>query len=263
MAALRSKTNVRAFLTFLGTAGARFVMMRQTRASGGIWVSSGKAAVLIDPGPGSIVRCTQSRLHLDPTRLDGILLTHRHLDHVNDVNVMIEAMTEGGMKKRGVVWCPQDALNEDTVILRYAQSLPERIEILRERSSYAIEGFRFSTSGRHLHPAETYGLRFRLGKEEVGILTDTDYFETLSESYRGIDTLIMAVVFLQHRPGIQHLGSDDAQELIRQIKPRRVFLTHFGRTMLEASPERVARRLSARTGVPVRAARDGLTLWFS
>ena len=27
-------------------------------------------------------------------KLDAIILTHRHLDHAADVNVMIEAMTE-------------------------------------------------------------------------------------------------------------------------------------------------------------------------
>ena len=91
------------YIKFLGTAGARFVMIKQLRASGGLWVSSGETNILIDPGPGSIVRCASSRPKLDPGKLDAIILTHRHLDHANDINVMIEAMTEGGFKKRGVL----------------------------------------------------------------------------------------------------------------------------------------------------------------
>jgi len=43
------------FIKFLGTAGARFVMIRQLRASGGLWVSANNKNILIDPGPGSIV----------------------------------------------------------------------------------------------------------------------------------------------------------------------------------------------------------------
>jgi phosphoribosyl 1,2-cyclic phosphodiesterase len=146
------------FLKFLGTAGARFVMIKQLRASGGIWISCKGTNVLIDPGPGSIVRCATSKPKLEPSKLDGIILTHRHLDHAGDINVMIEAMTEGGFKKRGVVFCPEDALEEDPVILKHTRLFPERIEILKENKTYSIGGFEFQTSMKHIHPVETYGL---------------------------------------------------------------------------------------------------------
>ncbi|MFH1655848.1 MAG: MBL fold metallo-hydrolase, partial [Candidatus Omnitrophota bacterium] len=108
------------YIKFLGTAGARFVMIKQLRASGGIWLSHKGTNLLIDPGPGSIVKCASSKPKLDPTNLDGIILTHRHLDHANDINVMIEAMTEGGFKKKGVVFVPSDALDADPVIFSHA-----------------------------------------------------------------------------------------------------------------------------------------------
>src|SRR5512136_2058093 len=103
------------YIKFLGTAGARFVMIRQLRSSGGLWINCEGTNVLIDPGPGSLVRCAQSRPKFDPARLDAIILTHRHLDHSGDINVMIEAMTEGGFKKKGFVFCPADALEGDPV----------------------------------------------------------------------------------------------------------------------------------------------------
>ena len=87
------------FIKFLGTAGARFVVMKQLRASGGVWLSVGETNLSIDPGPGALVRCLNSKPKLEPSTLDGILLTHKHLDHSGDVNVMIEAMTDGGFKK--------------------------------------------------------------------------------------------------------------------------------------------------------------------
>ena len=42
------------FIKFLGTAGARFVVMKQLRASGGVWLSLGKTNLYIDPGPGAL-----------------------------------------------------------------------------------------------------------------------------------------------------------------------------------------------------------------
>jgi len=77
--------------------------------------------------------------------LDGIILTHKHLDHSNDINIMIEAMTNGGYNKRGVVFAPIDALEGDPVILKYIRNHIEKIEILKERGTYHIGNISFST----------------------------------------------------------------------------------------------------------------------
>ncbi len=246
------------FIRFLGTAGARFVMIRQLRASGGLWISCNGTQILVDPGPGSIVRCNASRPRLDPGQLDGIILTHKHLDHANDINVMIEAMTEGGFKKRGVVICPRDVL-EDSVILAYARLLPGKIEILRERSRYRLGNFSFVSSMKLKHPAETYGFKFRAGSTKVALLPDTRYFKGL-EAFFKADILILSVVFFDPRPGIDHLSLPEAEAIIGNIRPRKAILTHFGMTMLKAGPHRQARKMTKRLGIEVQAAYDGMQL---
>ncbi len=262
MAKIAAKEPGTDFVKFLGTAGARFVMIKQLRASGGLWISCAGTQVLIDPGPGSIVRCAASRPKLDPSRLDGIILTHRHLDHSGDINVMIEAMTEGGFKKRGIVFCPADALGEDSVILKYARNFPEKIEVLEEKNGYRIGNFEFQTSITHVHPVATYGLKFTLGRSRISLLTDTRYFPELADAYRGTDVLIICVVFVEPRPGIDHLSLVEAENIIRQIRPKTTILTHFGMTMLKAKPHLQAEELSKRLNLTVQAARDGMCMVF-
>jgi phosphoribosyl 1,2-cyclic phosphodiesterase len=247
------------FLKFLGTAGARFVMIKQMRHSGGIWLNARGARVLIDPGPGSLVRCLTSRPKLEPSTLDAIILTHRHIDHSNDVNVIIEAMTEGGSKKKGTLFCPDDALNDDPVVLKYVRGYLGSIEVLQALGRYRVGEFDFQASMPHIHPVQTYGLKFDLNGRSVGLMTDTRAFDKLKDFYK-VHTLIMSVVFPEKKPGIDHLSLEDARELIPVLKPERVVLTHFGMRMLAARPRAQAEKLSQALGIEIIAATDGLTI---
>lgn len=249
-------------LRFLGTAGARFVMITQIRSSAGTVLSLNGTNVLIDPGPGTLVRFASSKPKLNPAKLHAIILTHKHLDHSNDVNVMIEAMTEGGFKHRGVLLCPNDALADegDAVVLNYYKGLLERVEVLKEGGLYSVGEIEINTPKRHVHGVETYGLNIRLmGEEEtkLSFLVDTRYFSGLENYYDG-KALVLNVVMYQRREGVDHLCVEDAKKIIEARRPKVAILTHFGMTMLRNKPWEIAKQLSEETGVEVIAARDGL-----
>lgn len=244
-------------IKFLGTAGARFVVMKQLRASGGMWLTLDGTHVLIDPGPGCLVRCLASRPKLDPMDLEGIILTHRHLDHANDINIMIEAMTNGGFKKKGVVFAPRDALEGDPVILKYAREQVERIEILKEKGSYKVGNVSFETPIKMKHGVETYGLNIYGKTCSVSIISDTDYFDGLASHFRG-NVLILHVVMLEDKSIIEHLCLREAEQIIVTNKPRLAILTHFGMNMVKAKPWELAEHLTKNLGVHVIAARDGM-----
>lgn len=244
------------YIKFLGTAGARFVMIKQLRSSGGIWISYKGTNIIIDPGPGSITRCAMSKPKIDPMKLDGIILTHRHLDHSNDVNVMIEAMTEGGFKKRGVVFLPEDAVSDEPVILKHLRTVIERIEILKENNEYTAGKIKFSVPAKQKHSVLTYGLRFDF-KKTVSLITDTRYFEGIEELYKA-EVVIINVVFYEDRPGIDHLSFNDAKRIIQNMKPKTAILTHFGMTMLTHKPHILAEELTQELNLPVLAAYDGM-----
>jgi phosphoribosyl 1,2-cyclic phosphodiesterase len=240
-------------VTFMGTAGARFMVAKQLAASGGIHLEEGDTRLALDPGPGAIVQYAKRKI--DPGRLNGILLSHRHLDHAGDVNVMIEAMTEGGFKRRGRLFCPSDALDDDPVVLKYLRGFPEEVVRLQPETDYRVGSIAFTTTPLHPHGPETYGFRFG---DRLGWVTDSQFYEGIAEQHRA-EVMVIHVVLLERRP-LLHLCLDDAEAIIREARPRLAILTHFGMTMWRAHPWELAARLSDSTGVEVKAARDGMTI---
>jgi phosphoribosyl 1,2-cyclic phosphodiesterase len=240
-------------LTFMGTAGARFMVAKQLAASGGLYLEDGDTRLALDPGPGAIVQYAKRKV--DPARLSGIVLSHRHLDHAGDVNVMVEAMTEGGFKHRGRLFCPGDALDSDPVVLEYLRGFPEEVVRLAPETAYRVGSIGFTTTPAHPHGVETYGFRFG---ERLGWVTDSAYYEEIAEQHRA-EVMVIHVVLLERRP-LPHLCLEDAEAIIRAARPRLAILTHFGMTMWRAHPWELAARLSESTGIEVKAARDGMTV---
>lgn len=243
-------------IMFLGTAGARFMVSKQYLNSGGTWLHLRGKQILVDPAPGTLVRAIEKKL--DPAQLDAIVLSHKHLDHSVDINIMIEAMTESGWKRRGVVFAPADAVNNnEAVILPYLMDYPEKMEILAEGVSYAIGDVTLEIPMRHQHPVETYGLKFRLPEYTISWITDTGYTDSLIDRYKG-DLLIINTVMLEHRASVKHLSLDEVEHIIGSIRPEVAIITHFGMGVWEVGTEGIARKLSDATGVSVIAAHDGM-----
>jgi len=245
------------FVKFLGTAGARFVTIKQLRASGGIWLSHKGVNLIIDPGPGSIVRCNVSRPKLDPCSLDAIILTHKHLDHSGDTNIMIEAMTEGRFKKKGALFAPADAL-EDKIILDYLKDSVEKITVLK-KGKFSIRDIQFEAPIKNLHSAPTYGLKFYLDNEVVSFVSDSKFFEGIISAYKDSTLLVLNVVFYQRREEFDHLCLEDAIKIVKEIKPKKAIFTHFGMSILKAKPRVLEQKIKEELKIDIKFAYDGLT----
>lgn len=250
------------WIKFLGTAGSRFVVFKQLRASGGVWLNYCDKNILIDPGPGCLVRCIESRPRLDPMMLDHIFLSHRHLDHCADINTMIEAMTEGGFSPRGVVFAPLDALEgEDRVILRYLRSYLNGIEVLKE-GVFRFDGFVVEAIPLIHHGVQTFGFKFSSESEaSLSFVADTRFFDSLPERFSA-DIMVLSVTLHKRREDIDHLSLDDAFRIAKEAKPKKVILTHFGRGMLIKKPWVLAEEMSKDLGISVKAASDGMRVDF-
>jgi len=243
-------------LIFLGTAGGRFTVFNQIRKSGGIWFKLNGKLFAIDPGPGALIEAIKHKLY--PSKLSGIFLSHRHLDHCADINSVIESMTEGGHKKRGVVLAPYEATEIDPVILKYNRKNFTLINT-EEFYTYEVEGIRIETKAKHLHTTETYGAVFSFEAHNFAFIPDTLYFNEIPEFYRS-NIVIMNTVFSHKRVGFKHLSSDDVYRFVDKFKPKRLIITHFGLSFLKEKPWEVAKKISEDTGCDVVAAYDGMVV---
>ncbi len=253
---------------FLGTGGARFVVARQIRASGGMWFRFGAppgrvTQIHVDPGPGALVRATSALPPCEPQTLDAIALSHKHLDHAGDVNVMIEAMTQGGWKQRGALLAPRDAFEGEPVIFPYAARFVPVHHVLTERGGpYEVNDVTIRTSIKHKHGVETYGMHFEYEGTRIAYMPCGRFFDGLIDDYAAHrpDVLIVNVLRFRDSLDVDHLTFDEARAVIAGVAPKVAVMTHFGTKMLERRPDLLARELEDELGLRVFAAEDGWTL---
>ncbi len=224
---------------FLGTAGSRFSVFRQLRASGGIWISLGEEHWMIDPGPGSLVQIHQRVHHAKAEDLQGVLLTHRHMDHSSDLNVLTEAITEGGRTARGDLFLPEDAVfNPEPVLFGYLRERVAQVHFWREGTSFSlgregrIEGIRLIH-----HGVDCFGFRaYHPATGSWGLISDTALFPELPSFFTGCRILIINVTLQESRNYLDHLSLEEAHHIIAQARPELAFITHMGTHILEKGP---------------------------
>ncbi len=239
------------------------MVARQLRASGGMWMRFGDTQIHVDPGPGALVRALNHVPPCNPRELEAIVLSHKHLDHSSDVNVLIEAMTSGGFRRRGAVFAPADAFEQEPVVLPYARHFVERIEYLEPSSGpYRIGSVELFTSMRHVHAVQTHGLHFVHDGLRVSYLPCGRYFDGLAADYASSrpDVLIVNVLRYRDEMNVDHLTWPNARQVIADVRPKVAIFQHFGTKMLEADPRKLAQRLEDELGLRAIAAYDGLTV---
>lgn len=217
----------------------------------------------VDPGPGALVRALSYVPPCNPRELDAIILSHKHLDHSADVNVLIEAMTSGGFRPRGAIFAPADAFDQEAVVLPYARRFVERAERLEPDSGpYQIGSVSLRTSIAHVHAVQTQGLHFEHDGLRVAYLPCGRYFDGLAADYarHQPDVLIVNVLRFHDAMDVDHLTWQDARRVVAHVRPKVAVFQHFGTKMLEADPRRLAQDLEDELGLRAIAAHDGLML---
>ena len=240
-------------VTFLGSGGGRFVFLTQRRYSGGIWLELDGARFIVDPGPGALVRALQFRK--DPGLLDCVIASHMHLDHYNDAEVMVEAMTHGLNRRHGLLVLQEGVAD---YISGYHRGAVKTV-VPKAGDSFEVGKVEVEAIPTTKHVGGL-GFRFRCSSGLVTYSGDTSLDDALIKHYRGSRLLILNTIFPHERGSDTHLNTDDAVEIAMKAKPDHLVITHFGMRLLALGPANEAKRVEEESGVPTTAAEDGMTL---
>jgi phosphoribosyl 1,2-cyclic phosphodiesterase len=247
----------------LGTGGGRFAMITQKRRTAGIRILSEGVNMHLDPGPGALIHSVG--MGLDPQKIRAVLVSHAHPDHYADAEVLVEAMTRGMTRKRGLLAAARSVLygNESCgqAISRYHQEMPKELIELKPGVRFDVGGVSVkATEAVHSDP-DAVGFRFESGDVgDVGYTSDTEFFEGIGGVYGGVRVLLLSLLRPSGKPWKGHITTDDAVKIVGIVDPELAVVTHFGMGMIFAGPRREAKRIGRESGVRTLAARDGMRI---
>ena len=250
-------------LVFLGTGGGRFTTITQKRKTGGIRILSKGLNMHLDPGPGALIHSLN--MGLDPKKITAMLVSHSHPDHYTNAEVLIEAMTKGMVKKRGILAASHSVLfgNEECgpSISKYHQKMPEKVIEAKPGVVFHVGDTKVTaTEARHTDP-DTVGFRFETPDVgDVGYTSDTEFFEGVGKAFEGVRLLLLCVMRPSEKPWKGHMTTDDTVKIVREARPEMAVATHFGMKMIFSGPYREAKLIEEKTGVPTIAAFDGMRI---
>ncbi|MGC8998668.1 MAG: MBL fold metallo-hydrolase [Candidatus Bathyarchaeia archaeon] len=252
-------------IIFLGTGGGRFTTITQKRRTAGIRIIGENLNLHLDPGPGALVYSISEGL--DPQKLNAIFVSHCHPDHYTDAEVLIEAMTRGMTKKRGVLVASKSVLRGSEVcepsISKYHQQMLEQVIEAVPNARFQVADVAVAVAeARHTDP-DAVGFKFET-KEfgDFAYTSDTEYFEGIGKYYRGVRLLMLCVMRPAGKPWKGHMTTEDAIKIIQETQPEQAVLTHLGMQMIFQGPAREAELIEEKTGTPTVAATDGMLIIF-
>lgn len=215
-------------------------------ACSGYLLEADHTRVLLDCGTGTLAALTAL---MPPERLDAVVLSHLHYDHMSDMLPLIYRM-QG--KEKLTVYAP-DGPAETRALLAGA------FDLRGLEHAEHIGALRLSVLPVR-HPVPCFAVRYEAEGKAFCYTGDTNTCPGLADWARGCDLLLADACFTdaqwaQNKP---HLSARLAAELAREAGARRLALTHF-----TPGTDRTQLLQEAREVYPDAVlARPGLTLEF-
>lgn len=248
-------------IIFLGTGSQSVVLGKQLRASGGIVLQADEHQFHIDPGPGALNMAKQFFVNMRETT--GVLVSHPHIGHCNDVNAVISAMTHAGLDKRGVLVGNDLLINGDKFtkpyVTEFHKKCLEKYVVLNVGKKMGIDDIEIRATATK-HSIDNLGFRILTSQFNMSYLSDTAFTPELLDEHKDSEILILNVVNPFDEKTRYNLNSNNAVKIIEKLRPKLAIITHFSVKMLKVDPLLEARKIHNRTKTQVIAAKDGMVI---
>lgn len=226
-------------ITFLGTGTSQGVPViacecatclsddchdKRLRAS--LLVETASNTIVIDAGPDF----RQQMLSAGVKKLDAILLTHEHKDHIAGM----DDLRAFNYKSQSAIDIYAEERVQNAVRKEYEYVFAEnRYPGVPKMELHTIAGYNIDLNGDVIIPLRIFHYRlpilgFRIG--EMAYITDANYIpEETKEKIIGVKYLVVNA--LRKEKHISHFSLGEALALIEQVSPRKAYITHIGHQM--------------------------------
>lgn len=203
-----------------------------------IYVGSEKANILIDAGlSGKKIVGALNEIGVSPKKIDAILVTHEHRDHINGVGIL-SRMFNIPIFANNNTW--------DSMIGMIGKIREENIKITENDSFFSIGDIEIKPYSTPHDAADPVGYCFFNGGHKISIATDIGHMsQNVSDNIKDSDLLLLEanhdLEMLKFGPypyalkrrimsDVGHLSNDDAGKALLKIlgnKPSTVVLGHL------------------------------------
>src|SRR5581483_1103323 len=222
---------------------------RDQRLRPSIYIQYGDRGILIDTTPDFRQQALRARI----PRVDAILFTHSHADHI----MGLDDVRPFNFKQGGIIpiYGSEETLDNIARCFRYIfdkehteSSRPRLAPTVFDSEPIDLFGLPFTPVWLCHGKGTVYGFRFG----RAAYLTDhSDIPDESMERLSGLDVLFLDA--LRHRPHPTHSTVERSLQSVEQLAPRRAFFTHICHDLAHAATEE-------RLPPHVRLAYDGLEI---